>query len=105
MYFCGNTIVMKGLQLFWLLCVSIFVKEPIFSQEEKPISTAFSFLLLNSDAISAGKGEVGVASAPDVFSQRVNASKYIFLPTSSVDSPYLFLLYSQLPNLSLRILE
>ena len=83
MYFCGNTIVMKGLQLFWLLCVSIFVKEPIFSQEEKPISTAFSFLLLNSDAISAGKGEVGVASAPDVFSQRVNASKYIFLPASS----------------------
>lgn len=61
----------------------LFAKTPLFCQEEKSISTAFPFLILNSDAISAGKGEVGVASSPDVFSQRVNASKYIFLPTSS----------------------
>jgi hypothetical protein len=63
--------------------VFLFAKTPLFCQEEKSISTAFPFLILNSDAISAGKGEVGVASSPDVFSQRVNASKYIFLPTSS----------------------
>ena len=74
---------MNCTRLFCFLCVFLFAKTPLFCQEEKSISTAFPFLILNSDAISAGKGEVGVASSPDVFSQRVNASKYIFLPTSS----------------------
>lgn len=50
----------------------------IFSQEQRPISTAFPFLLLSTDAIASGKGDIGVASSPDVFSQHWNASKYVF---------------------------
>ena len=58
---------MNCTRLFCFLCVFLFAKTPLFCQEEKSISTAFPFLILNSDAISAGKGEVGVASSPDVF--------------------------------------
>lgn len=50
----------------------------VFSQESRPISTAFPFLLLGSDATASGRGETGVASLPDTFSQYWNASKYVF---------------------------
>lgn len=50
----------------------------LFSQEERPITTAFPFLLLSSDAVSAGKGDIGSVSQPDVFSQRWNSAKYVF---------------------------
>ncbi len=60
-----------------------------FSQEQRPISTAFPFLLLGTDAIASGKGDVGVASTPDVFSQHWNASKYVFAKeTSAVAMAY-----------------
>lgn len=50
----------------------------VFSQEARPITTAFSFLLLSPDAIASGKGDIGVASLPDAFSQYWNTSKYVF---------------------------
>lgn len=55
----------------------------VFPQEKRPISTAFPFLLLGTDAIACGKGDLGVASTPDVFSQHWNASKYIFAKEKS----------------------
>lgn len=65
----------------------------IFSQEQRPISTAFSFLLVSSDAIASGKGDAGVASLPDAFSQFSNSSKYVFSQEKSKISmsftPYL----------------
>lgn len=65
----------------------------LFSQEQRPISTAFPFLLLSTDAIASGKGDIGVASTPDAFSQHWNASKYVFAEESSATAmaytPYL----------------
>lgn len=58
--------------LFFIGCVSLF------PQEGRPITTAFPFLLSEADAVASGRGMLGVASAPDVFSQRWNSSKYIF---------------------------
>ena len=50
----------------------------VFSQEERPITTAFPFLLISPDAIASGKGDIGGASDPDTFSQYWNSSKYVF---------------------------
>ena len=65
----------------------------MFAQEEKPITTAFPFLLLSTDATASGMGDIGVCSSPNVFSQRWNAAKYVFAEaTSGVGvgySPYL----------------
>jgi len=58
-----------------LIFITVF---PIFAQEEKPITTAFPFLLLSTDATASGMGDIGVCSSPDVFSQRWNAAKYVF---------------------------
>ncbi|MDO4228207.1 MAG: type IX secretion system outer membrane channel protein PorV [Capnocytophaga sp.] len=58
--------------LFFLTCYSLF------SQEQRSISTAFPFLLLSTDAIASGKGDIGIASKPDVFSQHWNSAKYVF---------------------------
>ncbi|MDO4228653.1 MAG: type IX secretion system outer membrane channel protein PorV [Capnocytophaga sp.] len=55
----------------------------VFSQESRPISTAFPFLLISPDAVSSGKGDIGVASLPDAFSQYWNASKYVFCEEKS----------------------
>ncbi|MDO5105440.1 type IX secretion system outer membrane channel protein PorV [Capnocytophaga sp.] len=55
----------------------------VFSQEERPLATAFPFLLLSPDATASGRGDTGVASTPDVFSQYWNASKYVFAPENS----------------------
>ena len=73
-----------------LIFITIF---PIFAQEEKPITTAFPFLLLSTDATASGMGDIGLCSSPNVFSQRWNAAKYVFAEaTSGVGvgySPYL----------------
>ena len=42
------------------------------------VTTAVPFLLISPDARSAGMGELGVATSPDVFSQQWNPSKYVF---------------------------
>ncbi|MDO4229972.1 MAG: type IX secretion system outer membrane channel protein PorV [Capnocytophaga sp.] len=55
----------------------------LFSQEQHPISTAFPFLLISTDAVGSGKGDLGVASKPDVFSQYWNAAKYVFAQEES----------------------
>lgn len=62
----------------------------IFSQErEYPITTAFPFLLISPDAIASGRGDIGGASNPDVFSQYWNSSKYVFsLQKSGIGMSY-----------------
>lgn len=50
----------------------------LFSQQEKPLTTAFPFLLLGTDAAASGRGNLGVVATPDVFSQRWNSAKYTF---------------------------
>ena len=61
----------------------------VFSQEERPITTAFPFLLISPDAIASGRGDIGGASSPDVFSQYWNSSKYVFsLQKSGIGMSY-----------------
>jgi hypothetical protein len=43
------------------------------------ITTGVPFLTIGPDAIAGGKGDVGAASAPDLFSQHWNPAKYAFI--------------------------
>lgn len=60
------------LTLLCSLCISV-----TFAQDK--ITPALQTLLIAPDARSSGMGEVGVATSPDVFSQRWNAAKYAFM--------------------------
>ena len=60
----------------------IFIAIVLYGQN-RVITTGVPFLLITSDARSAGMGEQGVATAPDAFSQNWNPSKYIFAPSES----------------------
>ena len=54
----------------------------LYSQN-RVITTGVPFLLITSDARSAGMGEQGVGTSPDAFSQNWNPSKYSFAPSES----------------------
>ena len=43
------------------------------------ISTAVPFMLIAPDARSAGMGDIGVSTSPDVFSMHWNPAKYAFM--------------------------
>ena len=62
--------------------VMILFTSLLFSQN-RVITTGVPFLLITSDARSAGMGEQGVATSPDAFSQNWNPSKYSFAPSES----------------------
>lgn len=66
------------MRLINLFIIFFMLISPLFSQEGRTITTAFPFLLLNTDAIASGKGNIGVVSVSDAFSQRWNSSKYVF---------------------------
>jgi hypothetical protein len=44
-----------------------------------PITTGVTFLTIGTDAIAGGKGDVGAATTPDLFSQHWNPAKYAFI--------------------------
>ena len=50
------------------------------AQDTRVITTAVPFLMISPDARAAGMGDMGVATAPDTYSQNWNASKYAFAP-------------------------
>ena len=62
--------------------VLILFTSLLYSQN-RVITTGVPFLLITSDARSAGMGEQGVATTPDAFSQNWNPSKYSFAPRES----------------------
>ncbi|MDC3079202.1 type IX secretion system outer membrane channel protein PorV [Flavobacteriaceae bacterium] len=62
--------------------VLILFTSLLYSQN-RVITTGVPFLLITSDARSAGMGEQGVATTPDAFSQNWNPSKYSFAPSDS----------------------
>ena len=62
--------------------VLILFTSLLYSQN-RVITTGVPFLLITSDARSAGMGEQGVATTPDAFSQNWNPSKYSFAPSES----------------------
>ncbi len=64
---------------FFLIFVLFQIKISLYSQNNsRVITTGVPFLLISPDARSAGMGELGVATSPDVFSQQWNPSKYVF---------------------------
>ncbi len=46
--------------------------------DQRVITTGVPFMLIAGDARSSGMGDIGVASAPDAFSQQWNPAKYAF---------------------------
>ena len=62
--------------------VFVFIAITVYGQN-RVITTGVPFLLITSDARSAGMGEQGVATTPDAFSQNWNPSKYSFAPSES----------------------
>ena len=62
--------------------VLILFTSLLYSQN-RVITTGVPFLLITSDARSAGMGEQGVATTPDAYSQNWNPSKYSFAPSES----------------------
>ena len=67
-----------------LLIIStvLFIFSEVRAQENpNPITTAAPFLLIAPDARAGGMGDIGVATAPDAFSQHYNASKLAFMPS------------------------
>lgn len=69
---------MKKITFTILMLVSAIA----FSQN-RVITTGVPFLLITSDARSAGMGEQGVATSPDAYSQNWNPSKYTFASNQS----------------------
>ena len=64
---------------FFLIFILFLIKISLYSQNNsRVITTGVPFLLISPDARSAGMGELGVATSPDVFSQQWNPSKYVF---------------------------
>ncbi|MEC8211976.1 MAG: type IX secretion system outer membrane channel protein PorV [Bacteroidota bacterium] len=55
----------------------------LLHSQNRVITTGVPFLLITSDARSAGMGEQGVGTSPDAFSQYWNPSKYSFAPSES----------------------
>ncbi|WP_264565745.1 type IX secretion system outer membrane channel protein PorV [Flavobacterium sp. N3904] len=67
---------MKKIILLFLL---LFGVGNLFAQEQNGGSvTGVPFLLISADARASGMGNLGVATAPDVFSQQWNPAKYPF---------------------------
>ncbi|WP_044403227.1 type IX secretion system outer membrane channel protein PorV [Lacinutrix sp. Hel_I_90] len=53
------------------------------NQDSRVITTGMPFLLIAPDARAAGMGDMGVATSTDAFSQKWNASKYVFSTAKS----------------------
>lgn len=69
---------MKKTICFFLLGLILFTGVLNAQSESRVITTGVPFLLITPDARSAGMGELGAATSPDVFSQQWNPAKYVF---------------------------
>ncbi|RRJ91034.1 type IX secretion system outer membrane channel protein PorV [Flavobacterium macacae] len=58
-----------------ILCALVF---NVSNAQDRVITTGVPFLLIAGDARSAGMGDIGVATSPDVYSQQWNPAKYAF---------------------------
>lgn len=70
----------KQMKKLTILCFLVLVgASKIYSQSEyNPVTTASPFLLIATDARSAGLADMGVATSPDANSLHFNAAKYVF---------------------------
>jgi len=65
----------KVILLIAIFSISLFNG---YAQDENPITTAASFLLIAPDARSGSMGDIGVATSPDANSQHFNPAKLAF---------------------------
>jgi len=61
-----------------LLIICILGFKSVKAQEDRVITTGVPFLMIAADARAAGMGDIGVATAPDAYSQQWNPAKYAF---------------------------
>lgn len=61
-----------------LLIICILGFKSAKAQEDRVITTGVPFLMIAADARAAGMGDIGVATAPDAYSQQWNPAKYAF---------------------------
>ena len=64
--------------LITLVTFKGFAQEDTSNIDQRVITTGVPFMLIAGDARSAGMGDIGVASAPDAFSQQWNPAKFAF---------------------------
>ena len=64
--------------VFLILFTALLSFKTIAQPDERVITTGVPFMLIAGDARSAGMGDIGVASAPDAFSQQWNPAKFAF---------------------------
>jgi len=62
-----------------LLCAVLYGSVAVAQEAANVITTGVPFLTIGPDAIAGGKGDVGAASTPDLFSQHWNPAKYAFV--------------------------
>jgi hypothetical protein len=74
---------MKKITFITIIILFIgFVFQQVLAQENKELNaiiTGVPFLTIGPDAVSGGKGDVGAASKPDLFSMHWNPAKYAFV--------------------------
>jgi hypothetical protein len=69
---------MKKIGIFLFIIFTINSVKAQQTLDSRVITTGVPFLLVAADARSAGMGDQGVATSPDVFSQQWNPAKYAF---------------------------
>lgn len=81
---------LKGNQMKWFIILCLLVisswsaAQSYWNDDDNnPIFTSVSYLLMAPDARSTGLGDAGVASAPDIHSMYWNPAKYSFLEERS----------------------
>jgi hypothetical protein len=72
------TILLSAILLMGSLTPKANAADPV-SDKINVITTGVPFLTIGPDAIAGGKGDVGAATAPDLFSQHWNPAKYAFI--------------------------
>lgn len=68
--------------LFWNIFFLIHSQTTVYFPDTRIIQTGMPFLTLQSDARASAMADIGVSSIPDVFSQRWNSAKYVFMESS-----------------------
>jgi len=64
--------------IFLILFTALLSFKTIAQPDQRVITTGVPFLQIAADSRSGGMGDIGVASAPDAFSQQWNPAKYAF---------------------------
>ncbi len=73
----------KKLTILLLSLLALSGNTVLFSQDLNAIQTVVPFLTIAPDSRSGGMGDVGAATAPDVYSMHWNPAKFAFIDGES----------------------